>query len=317
MKDESERDRRTIPWGDTINQDIRCHNYIWLRSARWASRSHQYSRRTLPNFWASRQNFKAHLAKKYFGWIPAIRWPSLARSFDSHLLPSPLILTRPFPCTSSCARVSTLYPHFHKFPYGIYFSLRISMRLFQNYLNEVLGKNLIENQEPHQELLTSFLLRFSMRKKSSLRMSMRISMRSCPRSWFLMRFLMRFLILNKVFNEVLDSQWGSCPRPHWDLDFGTISLRFSMRKKFRKGWCNIIIPDAALLDDYSSSLWCFASHRHIVINGIYHLFKSCRLQQIWNLGTMSGKYIGQLMSVYIISHIIIYPLNCLLIIIII
>ena len=47
-------------------------------------------------------------------------------------------------------------------------------------------------------------------------------------------------------------------------------------------WCNIIIPDAVLLDDHSSSCWFSASHRQSDTSSstVCNLFKSCRLQQI-------------------------------------
>ena len=109
--------------------------------------------------------------------------------------------------------------------------------------------NLIENQEPHQE--PHWKLRTSSRTSSKTRswvrphwdshwdsqlgffFSLRISWESqCGLaqdldfwwgswwgSWLLIRFLMRFLILNEVLAQDLI-----------EINFGTISLRFSMRK---------------------------------------------------------------------------------------
>ena len=85
----------------------------------------------------------------------------------------------------------------------------------------------------------------------SLRISMRLFQNQDLNKVFLGK---RFLILNEVFDEVLDSQWGSSSRPHWDLDFETISLRFSKRKTnfFRKECVNNIIY-RCVEQDYSSS----------------------------------------------------------------
>ena len=104
-------------------------------------------------------------------------------------------------------------------PYGkffVFFSLRIwdcskiriSMRSWARTSWRIKNpiKNLIKKKS-----------RTSPRTSSRTSSKMRISMRFCSRSWFLMRFLMRFLIFDEVLDEVLDSQWGSCPRLHWDL----------------------------------------------------------------------------------------------------
>ena len=101
-------------------------------------------------------------------------------------------------------------------------------------LNEIvpkLGSHWGLGQEPHWESRTSS--RTSSKIKNLIK--------NLIKNQNLGQDLIEILIENLNERRILNSQWGSCPRPHWlrsywDLNFGTISLRFSMRKTkfFRK-----------------------------------------------------------------------------------
>ena len=90
-------------------------------------------------------------------------------------------------------------------------------------------KNLIKNQDLGQDLIEIFIEILNEKKILIENLNENLN-----------EVLPKILIFDEVFDEVLDSQSGSCPRPHWDFNFGTISLRFSIRKTkfFRKATSN-------------------------------------------------------------------------------